>query len=125
MTPIDPAADLAASQPQRPRFDPWKLRCIREHRELTQGELGRAIGLSATCAPVAICRAEIYKQEPYPKRLQLLAHALLCTPADLCSTPDELAANRATFDRWTAEGRLNLRWWLRKQAAMEAQRNDH
>ena len=62
-----------------------RLRQIREHRDISQGQLARAIGVSVG----TIQHYEQGRTHITTERLEQLSRALQCEPADLLMPPDE------------------------------------
>lgn len=99
---------------------PWLIRCAREpwvkggveHKGLCQHALGEAIGLSPTSG--IMCLIESYRLPCTAERLANIAKVLDCKPADLCAkTVQESADNHALYLRWVADGKPDLRGWIR------------
>ena len=106
--------ELVAAGDARPRPDPWKLRCARALRELTQAGLGARCGWSGG-SNEAISRMEGYALPIGTLRLGKLAKALRLTPAALQSHGDEWHANEERYASWRSDGCPPLRAWLALQ----------
>lgn len=98
------AADL-------PQLDPWKLRCWRELRNLSQHDLADALGWGRNGNQI-VCRIENWVIPVGARRLAAFADALRCRESDLTSQAAELRASRARFDAWCAAKRPELRTWV-------------
>lgn len=99
---------------------PWLIRCAREpwvkngveHKGMSQHRLADLIGLSPTSG--MICLIESYRLPVTDYRLGLISAALNCNPGDLCAkTAQEAADNHALYLRWVADGKPDLRGWIR------------
>lgn len=107
---------LAEAIDSGPQFDPWKLRCWRELRGLTQLELAKALGWSES-GNETISRIESWKLNVGQRRHESLARVLRCKLTDLSSVPSQLAKSRARYDEWCAAGSPPLRAWLARAKA--------
>lgn len=91
--------------------DPWKLRCARELRDLSQTDLAVIAGWSPTAGKHAITRIERWHRKFSRARAEALAIAMAMPRDALLSSPAELEASRAQADRYFAHGG-NLRDFL-------------
>ena len=109
---MDPVQALRDRIDTAPRPDPWKVRCARALRYMTQEQLGIACGWSSVQKEI-VNRIEAYAEPIGKLRIAKLAAALNVTPDDLLSSPVEWRANREQFDVWAAEGRPDLAAWVK------------
>ena len=100
------------------RFDPWKARCARELRGLSQAETAANAGMGVR-GNETLSRAEGWHPQVNfgPKRVAALARALAVRPADLLSNPSERARSRERYAKWVADGRPDLTEWQRANPA--------
>lgn len=111
-----PESLLVSSPDPRRRFDPWKLRCWREVRCLSQRELAEVVGWGRN-GNETVSRIESLAIEVGPARLARLAKGLEVEPDELLSEPEELGRNFVTSRAWVEAGRPDLRTWLRERAS--------
>ena len=95
----------------KPRFDPWKMRTLREARGLTGVQVSQACGW-CSFGFQQVSRFESYAKSVGKVTLQRLCKALDCKESDLLSTGPEWRANKAKFEAWKAGGRCDLGRWL-------------
>ena len=85
---MDPVQALRDRIDSAPRPDPWKVRCARVLRYMTQEQLGIACGWSSVQKEI-VNRIEAYAEPIGKLRIAKLAAALNVTPDDLLSSPVE------------------------------------
>lgn len=110
----DPMQLLTNLDDPRLRVDPWKVRCWRELRGLTQKQLGDAAGYG-TRGDETICRVEGYALTVGAVRCAKLAKALRVHAAELQSKAVDFKTNQELFEEWNDAGRPDLRGWLKSR----------
>lgn len=96
---------------QATRPDPWLIRCWREVKGLSQGDVNEAMGCPRVYSHLS--RIENYAQECGEERLALLAVAIGVPVNELCSTPEDRMRFAGVFLQWCKDGRPELQRWLR------------
>lgn len=103
MNPIDELRQRAAQTANVP--DPWKLRCLRELRSLTQAQVAEQVGYAPSHGRATINRIE-RGTIPFGRDVaRRIEQALDCAPGSLLSTPAEALQNHKASKRFDALGR--------------------
>ena len=89
-----------------------RLHQIREHREISQGRLARAIGVAVG----TIQNYEHGRVHITAERLEQLAQALQCEPADLLASPD---APMPRYRRYRTFQQRASSSWYKLQPALD------
>jgi transcriptional regulator with XRE-family HTH domain len=112
---MDAERMLMQAADNKPRFDPWKLRILREARGMTGAQLSDACGWG-TFGFQQVSRFETYNRPAGKVTLRRLTQALGCKDADLLSSGREFRDNKTKFEAWRNDGSPDLGKWLLKRS---------
>lgn len=119
---MDAERMLIAAADNKLRFDPWKLRVMREARGITGQQLSDICGWGKFGFQ-QVSRFETYTRAVGKVTLRRLVEALKCKETDLLSTGKEFRENQAKFSEWREDGSPALGDWLIKRVVLFTNNN--